>query len=256
MVVNDPCPVCMSAYTLYVQDVVGRRSGRKFPQYVCLDCRSFFNFSGYREDDYQQLSDFEFVRNHQTRISRLQNQLALEIFSMAPGIKTCAEIGCGIGLFVKACSFFNVEACGFEINPHAMRYARDVIGVRCEDQLFTREHKQKYDLIAAIGVFEHLERPRDLFATMVEKLNPDGWIYLSVPFVERRDWRYLWSADKEPAAGLPDPFHDNDVHIVHFSIQGLMDMGRQLGARACEYFVSKDTVDNSTGAYHGVLFRF
>ncbi len=36
-------------------------------------------------------------------------------------------------------------------------------------------------------VFEHLERPRELFATMRDKLNPDGTIYLSVPFVGRQE---------------------------------------------------------------------
>jgi len=74
-------------------------------------------------------------------------------------------------------------------------------------------------------VFEHLEKPRDLFALMVSKLNRDGAIYLSVPFFERRDWPFLWGAG-EKVEPLPNLMHDNDVHINHFSIEGLDRMGK------------------------------
>jgi SAM-dependent methyltransferase len=254
---TQSCPVCASDYTLYVQEVYGQRSMTKFPQFHCMDCKSFFNFSGYRETDGQKEVDFEYLRDRQAHISKLQNELALEILSRAPGVSTCCEIGFGTGLFLKACTYFGVREYGFEVNPYSARYAREVVGVNCEEGLFTESHEGRYDMIAAIGVFEHIENPRGLFATMASHLNRDGVIYINVPFVERAHWRYLWMADEAGSKQPPDPFYDNDVHIIHYSVAGLMRMGQNLGARSSEYFVSRDVVDNSAGgAYPGVLFRF
>jgi predicted SAM-dependent methyltransferase len=122
--------------------------------------------------------------------------------------------------------------------------------------MFDNNHKKTYDLIVSIQVFEHLENPRELFKTMCEKLNPDGAIYISVPFVEHHQWKYLWKADVNPGSVPPDVFCDNDVHITHFSIDGMKRMGMSFGAREAEYWVSKDVVHNSPGSYHGLLFRF
>lgn len=113
-----------------------------------------------------------------------------------------------------------------------------------------------YDLIVAIQVFEHLERPRELFKIMRNKLNPDGAIYLSVPFFERHQWKYLWTADTKPGAGPPDVFHDNDAHITFFSVDGMNRMGISLGARSADFFTSKDVFNHSPGAYQGIVFHF
>lgn len=256
MLTKKRCPVCDSIFVVFMHDVIGNRTGNKIPQYYCMDCHSFFNFSGYVEDEKQKKADFEYLLPLQDHISRNQAQLLLEILDRAPGIKTVCEVGSGTGLFLKNCHYYRLDAVGFEVNPFASQYARDVIEVDCRDEILTADHEGRYDLIAAIGVFEHLENPRGLFRTLTQLLNPNGCIYLNVPFVERKHWRFLHNASVAVPEGPPDPFYDNDVHIIHFSIEGLMTMGRQLGARACEYFVSKDVVEAAPGAYPGVLFRF
>jgi len=221
-----------------------------------MDCRSFFNFSGYRESDDQQKFDFTYLVDHREHISKLQNQLALELKNKLPSVGSCCEIGYGIGLFLKACTYLGIKEYGFEVNPYAAKYARETVAVDCEEGVFGEEHTATYDLFAAIGVFEHIEQPRALFGLMRRRLNRDGAIYISVPFVERRDWPYLWDADKRPGSAPPDPFYDNDVHIIHYSIDGLTRLGMSFGAREAEFFVSKDVVSNSPGAYPGILFRF
>lgn len=256
MKTERPCPACDSRYCLYVQDVIGQRSGKKIPQFICLDCHTLQNFSGYRETKQQQKDDFDYFVRHQDHTSALQNQLLLEIKARQPGIRTCCEIGYGTGLFLKACQYLGVEEYGFEVNRFAAEYAKKVVGVKCEIGLFTPKHDRFYDLIVAIGVFEHIEGPRDLFKLMVSKLNPDGAIYLNVPFVNRDDWKFLWDADKNGNVQPPNPFYDNDVHIIHYSIEGLRRLGLSFGARSAEYFVSKDVSTRSPGAYPGILFKF
>lgn len=250
------CPACDSRYTLLVQDVIGRRTKNKYPQHFCMDCRSFFHRSDYREDSEQQRLDFDMLFAWRELHQQLQSQLFMEIKTKLPWIRSVCEVGHGVGLFLRAVRDYGGEGYGFEVNPLCHDFAANESGLSVELGLFGPGHQRTYDLIASIMVFEHLEKPRELFATMRDKLNPDGAIYLSVPFVERHEWPYLWTAGTSPGDTPPDVFYDNDVHITHFSIEGMKRMGLSLGARSAEYFVSQDVAQRSPGAYRGVLFRF
>jgi hypothetical protein len=90
---------------------------------------------------------------------------------------------------------------------------------------------------------------------MAGHLNPGGCIYANVPFIERGSWKYLWTAATNPAGAPPDLFYDCDVHIIHYSVEGLARLGQDFGARRFEYFVSHDPVHNAS-AYPGILFSF
>ena len=221
-----------------------------------MDCHSFFHRSAYRETAQQKQDDFDFLFTYRENHRALQSQLFLELKTRLPSVRTVCEVGHGLGLFLKGVQDYGCEGYGFEVSQPCHEFARNELGVSCELGLFGEDHARTYDLFVSIMVFEHLETPRDLFATMRSKLNRDGAIYLSVPFVERRDWPYLWTAGTTPGRMPPDVFYDNDVHITHFSIEGLRRMGLSLGARTAEYFVSQDVVDRSPGSYQGVLFQF
>ncbi len=252
-----PCPACASRYTIFVQDTRGRRTGAAIPQFVCLECRSFFNPSGYQETDEQQKLDYDFLVNDTQIHAANQSQLFLELITRAPHVQSVCEVGHGLGWLLRSVRDYGRVGLGFEVNPYCHDFAKgprqqlDVVLGR-----FDASHASTYDLIASIMVFEHLEQPRDLFSLMRDRLNPDGLIYLSVPFVERRDWTYLWTASSNPAGSPPDVFYDNDVHITHYSVEGMRQMGLSLGARSAEYFVSQDVYLKSPGSYAGVLFRF
>lgn len=256
MKANARCRACASPYTLHVQDVVGVRSGRRYPQFFCMDCQSFFHTSGYRETEVQHRRDCETLAAERANHASIQSELCLEIVSRLPGIRSCCEVGFGLGWFLKACRDYSISATGYEVNPYCYEYATDTLGLSCHLGAFDDSSEGSYDLIVALHVMEHLEEPRELFRVMAKHLNRDGAIYLSVPFAHRHDWRYLWTADSKPGNGLPDIFFDNDVHITHFSVEGMRQMGLGLGARSAEYWISRDTFHQSPGSYHGILFRF
>jgi SAM-dependent methyltransferase len=253
---GESCRVCTSRYTLYVQDVLGRRTQKKYPQWFCMDCQSFVHTSNYVEDLEQQRMDYEELQRQRDHHSALQYQLALELYTRRPHTRTVLEIGHGLGLFLRAARDFGREGTGFEVNPYCQEFAADELGLNSINGYFDETHPDKYDLIASNQVLEHLEDPRKLFRDMVDHLNPDGAIYAAVPFIERYQWPYLWTAGTNPADSAPDIFFDNDVHITHFSIEGLRRMGLSMGARTAEYFVSEDVDQHSPGAYQGVLFTF
>lgn len=225
-------------------------------QYFCMDCSTFFHRSGYVETSEQQQSDLdELIAQHDNHAS-IMSQLALELKTRLPAARSVLEIGHGTGLFLRACRDFGLSAHGFEVNPFCHRYAVESHGVSSECAFFDASHPKTYDLIVSIQVFEHLEAPRRLFQDMRDHLNRDGAIYLSVPFILREQWPFLWEADRRTGGSLPDPFFDNDVHITHFSVEGMKRMGLGMGSRSAEYFVSTDTYHRSPGAYQGVLFKF
>jgi SAM-dependent methyltransferase len=253
---NRTCPACASPYNALVQQVIGRRTKDLFDQFVCLDCRTFFHRSGYREDAEQKQIDLQFIINHIPRHTALFGELALEICTRAPHIKTVCEIGFGLGLLMQAFKNFGREPYGFEVNQYCVEYARNTLGLDCEEGLFTSATPGKWDAIVACMVFEHLEDPRGLFEVLRDHLNPDGVIYLSVPPVERESWPYLWTAGTKPGPAAPDVFYDNDVHINHFSVEGMRRLGESLGARSFEHWTSKDVYENSPGSYPSFLYRF
>ena len=239
--------------------MIGQRTNKSWMLFCCLDCRSFVNSSNYQEDDLAQKYDFNFLINKKETITAQQNNLFHELNSKIGGIKSVLEIGSGIGLFLKAASYYGVEnAIGYEINPYASEYAQKVMAVKSNCKLLGGDEQiGTFDLICAIGVLEHLRNPRQLFSQILKYLSVEGYIYISVPFFERMDWKHISSNTPWKLRQYPDPLHDNDVHITHFSIEGLKRMGTSLGARNAEYFISRDVVTNSAGgAYPGILFAF
>lgn len=252
---GPPCRICNSSYVLYVQDVKGNRTNLFYPQYYCMDCQSFFHVSGYKETDHQMEYDFNYVYERRDHHYRLQSRLFHEVLIRAPHIKEVCEVGHGLGMLMKAAQDFNCNPVGYEVNPYCHKFVLENLKLPSKCELFTGHGGRDFDLIASIMVFEHLENPRALFQDMTQRLRPDGVILLSVPFVDRIHWPFLWTA-QAPLLTTNDPFYENDVHITHFSTLGLEMMGKQFGARSVEAWVSADVNDNSPGSYPVMLFRF
>jgi 2-polyprenyl-3-methyl-5-hydroxy-6-metoxy-1,4-benzoquinol methylase len=256
MIGEIQCPVCNSKFTAYLQDVIGRRTRNLYRQYFCMDCRSCFHRSGYKEDDSRLRLDYEYLLNMRDIHAPLSSQLMLEVKSRFTYLKTMCEVGHGLGMLMKAGVDYGLDVTGFEINPLLHDFVKNELKLPSHLGYFDESHPKKYDLIASLHVFEHLENPRELFRCMVNHLNDEGVILMSVPFFERNQWQYLHTAGHNPAPSPPDNFYDNDVHICHFSIDGMKSMGLSLGASAADYYVSKDVVHKSVGSYQYILFSF
>ena len=250
------CKACLSDYTVFVQNVIGNRTKNLYEQYVCLDCLSFFHESNYKEDSEQLQKDFAYLLSYRESHQSLMNRLFLELITRAPHITRVCEIGHGSGMFMKAANDYGKTIVGYELNPILHEFVKNELKLDSRLEQFSVRKSDGFDLIASIMVFEHLISPRELFSTMVSALNADGVIYISVPFLSRSQWAYLKSASSTPNLTPPDPFYDNDVHINHFSVDGLRKLGVSLGAREADYFISKDTFHKSPGSYHGILFKF
>lgn len=94
--------------------------------------------------------------------------------------KSILDIGSGPGIFLKVCKNKGIEAQGVEISEEAVDYAKNVLNVSVtKSTLEEFNPKEKFDLITAWDVIEHITDP-NLFLQKVHKiLNKNGCFIFS-----------------------------------------------------------------------------
>lgn len=119
--------------------------------------------------------------------------------------KSALDVGCGEGAFatlLRSCGLDNIV--GIEPDPVRAAIAAEnadrVICSTVEDALDHELEGERFDLIVASDVIEHLVDPWTVVRRLVEHLEPKGQLLLSVPnvghldvvkqLVLRGDWRY------------------------------------------------------------------
>jgi len=107
----------------------------------------------------------------------------LSSLPLKAGARIC-EAGCGVGgNLAMLANFGNVHA--FEINPSAMEKCRmmsdaDIREGSLPDHVPFPEDR-KFDLVVAFDVLEHIEDDRNSFAALVEMLDKDAYLFITVP---------------------------------------------------------------------------
>lgn len=99
-------------------------------------------------------------------------------------------------------------------------------GIRCDyyDPIYhpdTLSNKTKYALIVSTEVFEHLHQPREVFESLLERLEEGGYLALQTQFhsndrEEFKKWYY----------------HQDPTHIVFFTAQTFRVLCKEYG---CEF---------------------
>jgi len=222
------CIVCNSPFVAYVRDVPTRRTKRNIPLYYCMDCESFYNPSGYREDDIQLAKDLNWNISVIDRNIRYSQRLIPRLLELRPNAKRLLEIGCGIGTFLSVARDFLPQVIGYDTNHHATEYGKRVFNLDLRNEFWTAKPAENYDIIACISVLEHLEHPRPLFEQLALAAKQSrGILYISVPFLDRDKWHFILDPDPYQKG---TPFFDNDVHVTHFSRKGILELAKQYGA--------------------------
>lgn len=241
------CPVCASDFMFRITDGMTRRTKRKVPIYACLNCRSLSNPSDYAEDPAQLARDLQWNISVEDRNRRATRSLVQALNQEGVHFSSVLEIGAGTGVFLSELAKVNVKGLGFDINPEAVRYGKDTfdIDLRCE---FWNDSTvmERFDLVVSISVLEHLREPRDLLQSICSYASRVGSVaFISVPFVDKEKWKYLLNTDPYIVG---TPFFDNDVHVTHFSSEGLRIALLEFGA--------KEPILINAGLWVGYLVRF
>ena len=241
------CPVCNSSFIFPIDKVKTRRTKRFIQLYACLECLSFCNPSGYREDEQQLEKDLQWNISVTDRNYKAAERLYKKLRAHNCSLNSILDIGCGIGtnlLVVK--KEYNSVVKGYDINNIAAKYARESNGVDVSEDYWTADTEDKnFSMLLSISCLEHVEQPRNLINEMVTYvLKSEGCKgFISVPFIEKDRWHYIRKKDPHEKG---TPFFDNDVHITHFSIDGLTKALTEFGVTETEFV--------QAGLWNGIIF--
>ena len=85
-------------------------------------------------------------------------------------------------------------------------------------------YDKSYDLIVSIEVFEHLHNPRETFKTLVDKLNPNGYLAIQTAFYPKdRDKFLKWYYKLDP------------THIIFFSPKTFEKLAKEFELEVIKY---------------------
>jgi SAM-dependent methyltransferase len=135
------------------------------------------------------------------------------------------EVGCAYGFFLdEARGDFRWRA-GTEYSPAAAARARLMADAVYQGGLDEVPAEERFDCAVLIHVIEHVYRPRELVARLVERLRPGGWVVLAAPDMEGF-WR--------PLLGRRWPFFKVPEHVTYFARPSLTQLLAAAGCRRVE----------------------
>lgn len=239
------CVICASKSATKIRTVTTVRTQREVDLYACRDCFSFFNPGGYRETETQLEADLEWNIGVSERNREYARKLFTEISRRLPGIKSILEVGCGTGTALGvARDEFGFSGTGYDVNSRAVEWGRENYGLNLHSSAWEGGTETKADLLTCISCLEHVEEPRGLLQELAKgALRMRCPVFISVPFFEIYQWQFL--DDPDPGRS-GTPFFDNDVHVSHFSVLGLVKAMRSFGLPVFEVI---------TAGWMGVLFQ-
>lgn len=163
------------------------------------------------------------------------------------------DVGCGKGYFLKRAAERGWEPYGQELSPHAVRFARERLGLsrvaqgRVEDAEFS---PGTFDAITLWDVIEHLPDPGPILATAARLLAPDGVLFIQTPNI---DFHLSYARLKRALSLLPafrrsrKHLLEAKHHLVQFSRATLARMLERSGLTEVSFHVLEpiDTVAGS-----------
>ncbi len=110
------------------------------------------------------------------------------------------DVACGYGAFLRSISDLVAECTGLDTNPDACISA-DRVGIAILNRSildYCRLHSDRYDVVTAFQVIEHLDQVMPFAAAAFECVRPGGLLVLSVPNRDRRRDHSFGSLDHPP----------------------------------------------------------
>ena len=151
--------------------------------YLCPHC-THIQAETVLEDTFYQMHDTRSEGNQQYQNHLNHDEARLDrLCQYAPEARKYLEIGCGSGRFLqKAAKRFSL-CIGVEPSPAASLAEKIGGGTRVLRKPFSRslQLKEKYDVIAAFQVFEHLTDPRGALHYALECMSDSAIGLLNVP---------------------------------------------------------------------------
>lgn len=129
------------------------------------------------------------------------------------------EIGFGDGVTLLEFAKYNYEVSGIDISAgysEAYKYLRDKGITIINEDFFNYTSEEKYDVVTAFLVLEHIKDPFNFLDQISDLLNVDGTLIIEVPNVEN-----YWTFQSETMITFE--------HVYHYSIETLTSVLNKAG---------------------------
>lgn len=158
--------------------------GKTLPLYECQNCT--FTYAFPLPDNilslYENLEDELYVDSLEPRFKEMKHLMEMGL-NFHPKAKRVLDVGAGVGLLVKAAKEKNLEAVGIEPSKWLVSQSKKLFDIDLIEGIVPNKvlDNEKFDLIFAVDVIEHLSEPIDFLKTLKSYLNKDGVILIATP---------------------------------------------------------------------------
>ncbi|MFQ5786658.1 MAG: methyltransferase domain-containing protein, partial [Thermodesulfobacteriota bacterium] len=106
-----------------------------------------------------------------------------KLLNVHPTGRRLLDIGAATGEFAKTAHEYGLEAYGVEFSEYAVSRARELYSLQLwRGTLSDVPPEERFDFIHLNHVFEHLVDPSSELLEIKKRLQPNGWLYIEVPF--------------------------------------------------------------------------
>jgi SAM-dependent methyltransferase len=213
---NPKCPICGGSSTAFY-------GANGYTFYRCEQCRTAF---------VHPMPSDELLREHYSRFHRSDDQggaydqfekrMAVTFAAKVKLVKefsggnrvSVLDVGCGKGVFVKACVDAGIDAQGIDVSDSGVDYAVQKLGVRavCGALADLKAQLGRFDTVTFWATLEHLPDSMKMLRDIYEILNPGGRLLLTTA-----------SGDDIVERLLPGvtQWYDPPTHLVIYSEPGI-----------------------------------
>lgn len=174
-------------------------------------------------ENYDKLFSAEIKRGHMRGCPSRLNALMLNV---TKGMKVI-ELGCGNSTLLPSikAKFPTNEVHGLDFSPVVIDFMKKKypdISWLLGNVLIVKKLRDEFDYVIAGEVLEHMIHPDELLQEMSRICKPDGFLSLSVPYLELQkrgsvDDYHLWEFDIEDIRKLLTPYGETMVMLTEDS---------------------------------------
>jgi 2-polyprenyl-3-methyl-5-hydroxy-6-metoxy-1,4-benzoquinol methylase len=177
----------------------------------------------YADDEYSSGAYRQYAKSRDLKIATALPRLAA-ITKLAKG-KRLLDVGCATGFFMEAAMEAGFEVRGVEFSDVAISLARPDVRariVRGDVNALRSQETEKFDVVTAFDIIEHVQNPAKFLEDIREILCPEGVLAISSPDTGHF-LRYLM--------GSKWPMLQPMQHTVLFSRRSIADLLERCGFR-------------------------
>lgn len=176
----------------------------------------------YSQNDYLEKSILSYDKNRKYRIKRFGLE-RIEILKKYKKKGKLLDFGCGTGWFLEGAKD-HFESYGVEYSDNIRNWLLEKFNIKTFKTLDNIK-QEKFDIITAFDVIEHVPDPLDLLNNLKKKLKKDGIIFIYTPNFDSMGFNYL---------GLKNNLLCPPNHLFYFNKKSFDYMCKKINLKIVE----------------------